>query len=299
MRKKLQTNFSTRQYMLSKDYELYYYNDTTINVVERHSHDYYEFYFFMEGNVSIEISKKLYPVTSGDIIIIPPSVSHRSIIHNVEVPYRRFVFWISREFCNHLLALSPDYGYVMQLVEEKKTYIFSNDRITFNAIQSKLLLLLAEMHSNHFGKYPQISLYVSGLVLDLNRLIYEKEHPFAPSETQALYPQICDYIESHLEEDLSLDRLANEFFVSKYHIAHLFKDNLSLSVHQYITKKRLSYCRQSLTSGMNITQVYQSFGFGDYSSFYRAFKKEYGISPKDYVASAQNSQMLGQNFDAT
>ncbi|MBP3604957.1 MAG: helix-turn-helix domain-containing protein [Lachnospiraceae bacterium] len=295
MQKKLQTSFSTRQYMLSKDYELYYYNDSTLNMVDRHTHDYYEFYFFLEGNVSIEIGKDIYRITPGDIIIIPPAVSHRPIIHNVDVPYRRFVFWISRDFCNHLLNLSSDYGYIMQLVETKKTYLFHNDRITFNAIQSKLLLLLEEMHGNRFGKRPQLSLYVSDLVLHLNRLVYEKEHPSAPGEIQALYRKICSFIESHLDEDLSLDRLAGEFFVSKYHIAHIFKENLGLSIHQYITKKRLAHCRQSITGGMNITEAYHSFGFGDYSSFYRAFKKEYGISPKDYVASTQNSEMLKQN----
>ena len=273
MQKKLQTSFSTRQYMLSKDFELYYYNDSTLKKVERHTHDYYEFYFFMDGNVSIEIDREILDVHYGDIIIMPPHVAHRSIIHNADIPYRRFVFWISQDFCNHLLSLSPDYGYLMQLVQTKKNYIFHNDRISFNAIQSKLLLLLEEMHGSRFGKRPQISLYVSDLILHLNRLVYEKEHPSAPVATQALYQKICNFIESHLDEDLSLDRLAGEFFVSKYHISHIFKDNLGFSIHQYITKKRLARCRQSIAGDMSITQAYQSFGFGDYSSFYRSFKK--------------------------
>ena len=97
-----------------------------------------------------------------------------------------------------------------------------------------------------------------------------------------MYQNLCSFIEEHIEEDLSLERLSLEFFVSKYHIAHVFKENLGLSIHQYITKKRLLLCRESIISGMGITESYQTFGFGDYSSFYRAFKKEYGISPKDF-----------------
>ena len=282
MHKKLQTGFSTRQYMLSKDFELYYYHDTALRKVATHTHDYYEFYFFLEGNVSIQIDKELYDVSYGDILIMPPGISHRPIIHNADVPYRRFVFWISQEFCSHLLSLSPDYGYLMQLVQTQKKYLFHNDRITFHSIQSRLITLLEEMQGNRFGKAANISLCVNDLILHVNRVIYERFHPVSVKETTSLYENICNFIETHIEEDLSLERLAGEFFVSKYYIDHLFKENLGLSIHQYITKKRLAYCRQSILSDNSITKTYASYGFGDYSSFYRAFKKEYGISPKDF-----------------
>ena len=93
----------------------------------------------------------------------------------------------------------------------------------------------------------------------------------------ALYPWL-----SYLFDDLSLERLAVELFVSKYHIAHVFKDEIGMSIHQYISKKRLARCREALLGDVPVTKVYLLFGFHDYSSFYRAFKKEYGISPKDF-----------------
>ena len=98
----------------------------------------------------------------------------------------------------------------------------------------------------------------------------------------SLYEQLCFYIDEHLSEDLSLERLAAELFVSKYHIAHVFKDEIGMSIHQYISKKRLARCREALLGDVPVTKVYLLFGFHDYSSFYRAFKKEYGISPKDF-----------------
>ena len=106
--------------------------------------------------------------------------------------------------------------------------------------------------------------------------------PEKKTNDASLYANLVEYIENHLEEELSLERLAEEFYVSKYHIAHVFKDNIGLSIHQYITKKRLLLCEEAIRAKMNITDVYQTYGFGDYSSFYRAFKKEYGISPKEY-----------------
>lgn len=138
------------------------------------------------------------------------------------------------------------------------------------------------MRSDHFGKEAKIPLCVDDLVLHINRLVYDQNAPKKKSADSSLYQLLLTYIEEHLDEDLSLGKLADEFYVSKYHIAHVFKDNTGISIHQYITKKRLELCREAIQSKMNIKEAYQMFGFGDYSSFYRAFKKEYGISPKDF-----------------
>ena len=119
-------------------------------------------------------------------------------------------------------------------------------------------------------------------ILRINRLVHEQIEPEKTEVDASLYSNLAEYIEEHLEEELSLEKLAEEFYVSKYHIAHVFKENVGLSIHQYITKKRLSLCQEAIRSDTNITEVYQAYGFGDYSSFYRAFKKEYGISPKEY-----------------
>lgn len=268
--------------MISRDFEIYYYSDTHMPQVNTHTHNYYEFYFFLEGDVSIQIADSLYPLRPGDMILIPPSVPHHAIIQNPDIPYRRFVFWISSDYCNQLLTVSSDYGYIMQYVLLHHDYVFHFDVLAFNALQLKVFSLIEEIQSERFGRGAKISLCVNDLILHLNRSIYEQQHPQSPSEQLSLYQNVLQYIEGHLEEDLSLDQLAQTFFVSKYHIAHIFKDNLGLSIHQYIMKKRLAACRDAIVGHTVISEAYLSYGFKDYSSFYRAFKREYGLSPKEY-----------------
>ena len=282
MKKNLQSAFHTRQYMLSKDFEIYYYSDYYLSKVESHTHNYYEFYFFLEGNVDMIIEGDVFSMHPGDLVLIPPKIRHHAEIRNQELPYRRFVFWISREYCNRLLELSPDYVYLMQHVEVAGDYVFSNDVITFNTIQSKVFALIDEMRSNRFGRDARISLCVNDLILHLNRIVHERNYPRSEKEDKNLYQSLAEYIEKNLEGNLSLEHLAEVFYVSKYHIAHTFKDHTGLSIHQYITKKRLTACREAILGGSEITQAYLMFGFGDYSSFYRAFKKEYGISPREF-----------------
>lgn len=282
MQKNLQTKFSARQYMVSRDYEIYYYNEHYASKVENHAHDYYEFYFFLEGNVSISIEGKVCPLKYGDMVLIPPHVKHHAVTHDKELPYRRFVFWISQDYCSRLMEESVSYGYLMQRAKVTGQYIFHNDVITFNAIQFKIFQLIEELQFSHFGGEAKIPLCVNDLVLTLNRIVYEQENPKSIREEQSLYQNLIYYIEDHLEDELTLDKLAGTFYVSKYYIAHIFKEQAGLSVHQYILKKRMQASREAILGGESISQIYSRFGFKDYSSFYRAFKKEYGVSPKEY-----------------
>lgn len=279
MKKNLTSEFHTRQYMISKDFEVYCYADREMIQVDRHSHDYYEFYFFLEGDVSFSIGEQLYPIHPGDLVLIPPGISHRAIMHSARQPYRRFVLWISRELYVFLLHSSPDYGYLIEYATKHNRYIYPNAPITFHAIQSRLLRLIEEIFSKRFGRQTQISLCFDDLLLYLNRIVYEKEHPI--QDAPSVLENITSYIETHLSEDLSLETLADTFYISKYYLSHIFSEQFGLSLHQYIIKKRVWQCRNAIQSHSSIADAYAASGFRDYSSFYRAYKKEFGVSPKE------------------
>jgi len=281
-KQELITPFSTRQYMFSKDFELYYYSNIPDTAVSEHSHDYYEFYFFLEGNVDLCIEREPVHINPGDFIIIPPGIKHFPIIHDRVSPYRRFVLWISAEYAASLMQASTDYGYLMQQATAGKIYRYSNDVLTCNEIQSALFNITAEIKGNRFGKEAKVSLMVNDFILTLNRIIYERKSSNASGSKERLSNIISDFIALHLDEDLSLERLEKEFYVSKYHIEHIFKEDFGISLHKFIQMKRLYACKDAIGSGRTIQEIYLLYGFNDYSVFFRAFKKEFGMSPKEY-----------------
>ena len=274
--------FDRRQYLREKDFELFYYNDLHFTPVGRHAHEPYELYFFMNGEVSMSLENKETRLSEGDLIIVPPGTFHQAILHGNSVPYQRFVFWISKDYIEDYRTQYREFGYIFDHAAASRKYIYHFDRIAFHALLSILFDLIDELRSDRFGKEAMIRLLFGDLLLSLNRSIHEMENPVNLAEEKSLYHSIERYVEDHLAEDLTLDRIAREFFVSKFYISHLFKDTSGLSPHQYIVKKRLDAARSAIRSGTDITKACRELGFKDYSTFYRAFQKEYGMSPKQY-----------------
>lgn len=265
-----------------KDYEICYYNDKNVSNDEKRIHSYYEVYFFPEENASAFVKDGIYKLWQGDILILPPGISHRIILQEQSESYNYFAFRISGEYYEKLLEMSNDYEYIMQSVKETEQYIYHNTLVEFWNMQSIIFHLLEEVHGSQYGKETKIFIGICDLLLLLNRMVYKKNHPQKIKEDQNLYGNILEYIDNNLEKELSLEYLSGELLVSKYHIAHIFKENTGISIHQYIMKKRLTACKEAILSNHSISKEYQMFGFKDYSSFYRAFKKEFGISPKEY-----------------
>ena len=283
MAKRQSSQFNTRQYMLREDYEVYYYSDTHFRSVGSHSHNYYELYFFEEGAVTMVIDEKPYPLRTGDVIVIPPGIDHRAQLTDPEKAYRRFVFWVSQPFLTALECRSADYGYLLRRTKARGNYVYHFDLPTFNALRTRLFTLLNELHADRFGKDAAIALCISDLLLFLGRTVYEQEQQRNKKEQLSRYEAITQYVDGHLDEPLSLDALARQFFMSKYYLVHLFRENTGLSVHQYILKKRLAACCDAMQGGAAVGEAYRQWGFGDYSAFYRAFRKEYGMSPSAYL----------------
>lgn len=267
--------------MQSKDFEAFYYSDLNFQTLPAHTHDYYEFYLFLEGDLDLEISGHARPLHPGDMVLVPPGVSHHALMHSSDRPYRRFVLWVSQEYAARLLKESPDYVFLMQRAATSSRCYYHFHEAEFSSIQSRLIRLLEEFHSNRYGRNAAVYLALNDLLLYMNRIIYEREHPVV-SGSGDLMQEITLFIDEHLTEDLSLDVLADHVCLSKYYIAHYFKDSLGISIHQYITKKRLQSCSEAIAAGSDITRTFDEYGFRDYSSFYRMFRKEYGMSPREY-----------------
>ncbi len=281
MKKQYRSEFNRLQKMTRENYEIYYYSDSHFQSVSPHRHDYYEFYFPVAGKIDMEIEGKQTHLSSRSVAVVPPGTVHRAVTDNDERSYCRYVFWISASYYRKLKERADAFSYIVERAENGyPIYHFSENE--YALIQSKILRLIEEDKSDRFGRNVFAGIVISDLIMTLSRLAWEQDHPQKIEKETDTVDAMIEYIDRHLEEDLSLDTLGERFFISKYYAAHEFKERTGMPVHQYIVKKRLERCADEMKTGRAVSRIYSDYGFADYSAFYRAFKKEYHLSPKDY-----------------
>lgn len=275
--------YNPKQQMQQPDFELQYKRDSYLIDVDLHHHDFYELYYLVSGDVTYTIESKLYKVLPGDVLLISPRELHQVHIQAEHDAYERYVLWItpqliqrlSREQTDLFQALDPTrpgYGNQLrlQLPDQQK-------------IRTLMEQLYLETQNPVFGSELLTTSLLTQILVSINRLALREDCHFEDiSRSCKAVSQVIEYINLHYSEPLSLDLLADEFFISKYHLSHEFQRQVGTSVGRYIQKKRLQIARHLLSQGSKPNNVYSICGFGDYTGFYRAFKAEYGTSPREF-----------------
>lgn len=103
---------------------------------------------------------------------------------------------------------------------------------------------------------------------------------------------LADKITSHPEQELPIETLAADIFVSKYHLIRKFRNSIGMTPHQFCIQNRIRKSQGMLDKEKTISRIAAEMGFYDQSHFDKAFQKIVGISPSEYVRS---KKQIGQS----
>ena len=277
--------FDTRQHMRRNTYEIFRYKDAYLKEVALHHHDFYEVYFFLAGNVQYNIESRSYLLTPGDILLISPMELHQPVFHADQRDYERIVLWINQRYLAELCSPGQDLSACFDTTASGHTNLLRPGNVMRQLLTYQLEQLMIESESDDTYSGLSALTYLVQVLISLNRLAaLAAQRGESRAESDSAVYSVLTYINEHYNEDLSLDYLANRFFISKYHLSREFNRLVGTSVHRYLIQKRLAMAKQMMSGGMASSEVYQHCGFGDYSNFYRAFKAEYQITPKEFAA---------------
>ena len=235
-----------------------------------HCHDAYEILYVLEGNGKYVIEGVEYPICPGTVLFAPP-FSYHSIKLPENVRYERYVLQFSvgnltAETQNLLASLTKSLEgvgcyYAADTLSPSILTVF--ERFSYADI-------LPEAEGNEYRR-----LLASEIVLLLSVATRES----IPRDESELGARVIKYLNEHIEKNVSLDKLAKRFFVSKYYLCRAFKKHNGISVHGYINQKRVMYAKQLIEQGETASSAAYRVGFGDYSAFYRAYVKTVGQAP--------------------
>lgn len=277
--------FDPRQVMQREDFEVFHYKDPRPGFVEVHHHDFYEVYFLLGGKVSYWVEGRIIHMVPGDLLFINPMELHRPLPDPDEPICERFVLWINREYLEQLSTDQLSLTGCFDTSRPDHTHLIRPDAAERAVLTARLGELVREYYSKDLGSHLSATGAFLQLIVQLNRLADRSNSIREGEQLSLLVQNAMQYIGENISSALSLEEIAGQLFVSKYHLSHAFSAEVGISVYRYILLRRLLLARQLLLDGEPAGQVCRSCGFSDYTSFYRAFKSEYGISPREFTNS--------------
>ena len=235
-----------------------------------HCHDDFEILYITEGEGRCIIEGSAFDIRPNTLILIKPLEYHHVELFS-NTPYDRYVIHFKEtcliEECQNIMhAVCNDH-------ENGCRYYTSQD-ITENIVSAFDKLFFSESLVDE-DKIIYTKIILSELIFFIARLKGNR----IERDEEELGTKLVRYLNDHLTKELSLDKLAKRFFVSKYYLCRVFKKHNGVSIHGYINQKRVMYAKQLIESGETASGAAYRVGFGDYSAFYRAYVKIIGKSP--------------------
>ena len=248
--------------------------------VQLHSHTFYELLYCINScGAEYLVGPERYRLQQGDIIFVPPGVSHRPLLpEGMQEPYMRYVLWLSPEFMAQYARLFP-YTFT-----EKQTRA-SMLRTGGTAWEHLGDLFRAGVQETEQHADGWEAAVIGNTMLLLTRIKRATDAQIASllkAEKPELLDRIATYVEENYSHAITIGELAKIFYVSSSTISHLFKQKLGVSLYRYVTQRRLIAAKTLIEKGLPLEDIAGQSGFTDYSGFYRAFKQAYGISPRQY-----------------
>ena len=246
--------------------------------VDLHSHNFYELlYCVSSDNVQYLLDSQRYLLQQGDVLVIPPGVSHCPLFPEVMgSPYERIVVWVNaemlRQLCVRWTQIRP---------WSESVLLRTAGTVWEKPILEAFQRGCAESEKREPGWEAALYGNTTVLITMLGRALFsEKKAP--TSERSELLDELLRYVETHLREKISVGSASRHLLVSESTVTHLCSKRLGISFYRYVTRKRLAAAKQLMAAGMPLGHVWEMVGFCDYSAFYRAFRKEYGFSPREF-----------------
>lgn len=239
-----------------------------------HIHDNYEILCFLAGNADYMVEGQNYHLRPGCIMLMRSAETHHLLLQS-DSTYERYVINFRPEMLINLgipkELLRP---FTDRPLGERNLYLPGE----FPDVSPQKLFQKMENEAKIIDPRKSVLFNLISLLTAIN-VAFEKQPKLNPAKKNYTSDAIIDYINENLLSQLSLQHLSNQFHISPSQINRIFRQSTGTSVHHYILIKRLIAAQELIAKGENAMVASNQCGFNDYSSFYRLYKKHFGVAP--------------------
>ena len=269
-------NYEKRGYLL-EDFRLFHLKDDRGTKVDYHYHEFCKIVLLLSGSGSYTVEGRRYLLLPGDIVLVGSRCVHKPEFEE-GISYERMILYISPSLLAENSA--PDYS-LEDVFSGKPGHVLRPAEDVRRRLRSLAEQLESEMAASGGENAILSRCTLLRLLVEIGRAMQktgsELPQPVVPRDGKIL--DILRFLEANLAEDISIDDLAAQFFISKYHMMRRFRDETGYTIHGYVTEKRLLLAQQLLEQGLPMGETALRCGYQEYSTFSRAYKKQFGRSP--------------------
>ena len=224
-------------------------------------HPHHEIIYYIDGDATF-ISRNSCTVLKKNTLIFVP----KGFFHNFNIEKQdKYV---------RLTIAFPDIPILDEVLTEARDIVLTRATEVINFAEA----IIRNIDSPPFTSQG-LSVYALFLSL-MVELTRQKSNNDQPVSEKSILSQCIDFIDEHFTENIAVSDLAQKYFVSKSFLFTEFKKAFGIPIHKYITQRRMIYAKKLLDEGKKPTDVYSLCGYSDYSTFYKAYSKRFGESPR-------------------
>lgn len=249
--------------------------------MEMHIHDCYELYYSISGGKQFLIDNRFYSIAPGDLFIINQYESHKLTQIDNQL-HERIVFSIHPDYTKRLSTADTDLDACFSCRSTGFTH-----KLSLSREQQKRFLYYVNKITSAKGYAHDI--VEQAAFMELLVMINSLSSSNAPETAKKEYKynhQVDDilvFINQNIAHSVTVEQLAEHFFLSESYICRIFKQATGTTIGKYIAARRISIAKAALSEGASVSEAFEKSGFSDYSSFFKSFTKAVGVSPKKYA----------------
>ncbi len=237
-------------------------------IFKMHTHTTAELFYFVAGKAVYHIEGSSYELQPGDILLMRPSEAHY-VEQSPDVPYERICLNFETTIFS---ALDPDNTLLRPYYDREsgKRNLYRPGDMACRGYLDNILSATDRLSA------------LANMMLLLQTVcnLFDRDNAVS-AQTDTLEYRIIRYINRNLGQELTIEKLCEQFYISRAQLCRRFKKITGTSVGKYIGAKRLLAAQNLLRQGKKPTEVFAACGYQDYSTFYRAYMQFFGYSPKE------------------
>lgn len=245
--------------------------------VTQHSHRFLEIICCVQGSLEYLLDTRRYQIRPGDIIIVPPGVTHLPILADrMTTPYVRDVVWVSALMIDQIRKRYPDFQ------GTNRPLVFSTAGTRWEYLTKFFRRNTRESEERDAGWEVCMCGNTAQLLIHLARALKETDACVSAVSQGDILEQVLDYVRENMSGRITLAETARQFHISESTLTHLFSREMGMGFYRCVTQRRLAEAKNQIARGLSMEEAGRTVGYPEYSAFYRAFRAEYGISPLKY-----------------